>query len=138
MNDGLRAELATAKDAALTDFVIEWAGEPVKSIKTGFNAAVKAANLKSVSPHVLRHTAAVMKMEAGLDLEEIQRFLEHTDARTTSIYVRRIRGDADKGWEKVEKKLRKIRRVRQKLHLDATAPEGSTPCSRKPRPPVTP
>lgn len=55
----------------MTDHVIEWAGEPVASIKTGFAAAVRAAKLTGVSPHVLRHTAAVHMAEAGLSMAEI-------------------------------------------------------------------
>lgn len=43
MNAGLRAALSAAREGARTDYVVEWAGEPVKSIKTGFYAAVEAA-----------------------------------------------------------------------------------------------
>ncbi len=39
--------------------VIEWNGKAVRSVRKGFAAAVKAADLdKSVTPHTLRHTAA--------------------------------------------------------------------------------
>ncbi len=43
MNAGLRAALSAAKGARLTDNVIEWAGEPIARIRTGFEAAVAAA-----------------------------------------------------------------------------------------------
>lgn len=76
MNDGLRAALTTAKALAIGDFVVEWAGEPVASIKTGFNAAVAAAGLKGVSPHVLRHTAAVHLAAAGKSMDKISQYLE--------------------------------------------------------------
>src|SRR3972149_4937818 len=33
---GVRAALSQAKAMALSDHVVEWAGKPVKSIKTGF------------------------------------------------------------------------------------------------------
>lgn len=89
MNAGLRAALATARKAALTDHVIEWAGEPVKSIKTGFNAAVAAAKLEGVSPHVLRHSAAVHMVEAGVPMDEVAQFLGHTSTAVTfRIYGR--------------------------------------------------
>ncbi|MCL5777884.1 site-specific integrase [Limibaculum sp. FT325] len=89
MNDGLRAALAGARQAALTDHVIEWGGEPVKSIKTGFNAAVKAAGLKNVTPHVLRHTAAVHLVANGARMERVSQFLGHSSiAVTERVYAR--------------------------------------------------
>jgi integrase len=89
MTDTLRAALKEAQKAALTDYVIEWGGENVKSIRTGFNAACQRAKLKSVSPHVLRHTAAVWMAEAGATMPEIAAYLGHTDSRITErIYAR--------------------------------------------------
>lgn len=89
MNDGLRAALITARDAALTDHVVEWAGAPVASIKTGFNAAVAAAGLADVSPHVLRHTAAVHLAVAGVAMDRISQYLGHSStAVTTRVYAR--------------------------------------------------
>lgn len=89
INDGLMAALTVARKAALTDHVIEWAGAPIKSIKTGFNAAVKAAGLTDVSPHVLRHTAAVHLAEAGVPMAEIANYLGHEDSRVTErVYAR--------------------------------------------------
>lgn len=89
MNDGLRAALSQAKESALTEYVIEWGGEPVGRIKTGFNAAVKAAGLTGVSPHVLRHTAAVHMAAAGIPMEKISQFLGHTSTSVTErVYAR--------------------------------------------------
>lgn len=89
MNSELRAVLQTAKAAALTEHVIEWAGEPVASIKTGFNAAVKAAGLEGVTPHVLRHTAAVHMVEGGVPMAEVAQYLGHSnEALTFRVYGR--------------------------------------------------
>jgi len=89
INAGLRAALTSAREAARTDYVIEWAGEPVKGIKTGFNAAVKAAGLEKVSPHVLRHTAAVHMAEAGIPMDEISQYLGHSNVGVTArVYAR--------------------------------------------------
>lgn len=86
---GLRAALQTARDAATCDNVIEYAGRPVKGIKTGFNAACKAAGLAGVTPHVLRHTAAVHMAEAGVPMAEIAQYLGHGDSRITErVYAR--------------------------------------------------
>lgn len=89
INDALLAALTEARVAALSDHVVEWAGKPVKSIKTGFGKALKVARLKDVSPHVLRHTAAVHMAEAGVNMAEISQFLGHSDVQiTASVYAR--------------------------------------------------
>jgi integrase len=89
MNAGLRAALSQAKEAALTEYVIEWAGAPIKGIKTGFNAAVAAAGLKNVSPHVLRHTAGVHLAAAGVPMSKISQYLGHSNTSVTErVYAR--------------------------------------------------
>lgn len=89
INGGLRAALSAAKEAALTDYVVEWAGQPVKSIRTGFKAAVEAAGLKGVSPHVLRHSALVHLVENGISMEEAAQYAGHDDVSVTyRIYAR--------------------------------------------------
>jgi integrase len=100
MNAGVRAALDVAKKAALTDYVIEWAGEQVKSIKTGFNAAVADAGLENVSPHVLRHTAAVHLAVAGTPMSRIAQYLGHSSTAVTErVYARfapdHLRAEAD-------------------------------------------
>jgi len=78
------------KEGAETDYVIEWAGAPVKSIKRAFRAAVMRAGLdKAVTPHVLRHTAASWMAEAGIPMSEIAAVLGHRDSRTTErVYAK--------------------------------------------------
>ena len=89
MTESLHRALEEARKAALSDHVIEWAGGPVKSIKKGFRSTVKRAGLKDVSPHVLRHTAAVHMAEAGVSMDEIAQYLGHSDTRiTASTYAR--------------------------------------------------
>jgi integrase len=83
MNAGLRAALSHARQLALTDYVVEWNGEPVRSIKTGFNAVVKAAGLVGVTPHVLRHSAAVHMVEAGIPFDQVAQFLGHSNPQVT-------------------------------------------------------
>lgn len=89
MTDSLRASLLEARAAAMSTHVVEWAGGPVKSIKKGFKSAAEEAGLKDVSPHVLRHTAAVHMAEAGISMDEIAQYLGHSDSRiTASTYAR--------------------------------------------------
>lgn len=89
INDDLLPMLERAKRAALSDHVIEWAGRPVKSIKRGFKAAVIAADLEGVTPHTLRHTAAVHMAKRGISMEMIAQYLGHEDDRITQrVYAR--------------------------------------------------
>jgi integrase len=100
MNAGLRTALVEARKAAMSDYVIEWAGQPVARIKTGFNAAVKAAGLRGVTPHVLRHTAAVHLVANGAPMEKVSQYLGHSSiAVTERVYGRfapeHLREEAD-------------------------------------------
>lgn len=89
MTDRLHTELKTAAEAAQTPYVIEYQGARILDIKTGFNAAVARAGLSDVTPHVLRHTAAVWMAEAGTSMDEIAQFLGHTDPKITyRVYAR--------------------------------------------------
>jgi len=89
MNAGLRAALSAAKGARLTDNVIEWAGEPIARIRTGFKAAVAAAGLEGVTPHVLRHTAAVHLVAAGTPMQKVAQYLGHSSTAVTErVYGR--------------------------------------------------
>jgi integrase/recombinase XerD len=42
---------------------------------------------KKVSPHVLRHTAAMRLLAAGVDTTVIALWLEHESVATTQIYI---------------------------------------------------
>lgn len=89
MSRDARFALNNARKGALTDFVIEYAGGPVQSIKKGFANAAKRAELKDVTPHVLRHTAAVWMVEAGRPMAEVAQYLGHTsEAITFRVYAR--------------------------------------------------
>jgi len=89
MNDGLRAALTVARGAALTDHVVEWAGSPVASIKTGFRKACADAKLAGVTPHVLRHTAAVHLVAAGVPMQKVAQYLGHSNTFITErVYGR--------------------------------------------------
>jgi integrase len=89
MNDAARAALVEAKAGARTRFVIEWAGQPVKKVRRGITAAAYRAGIVGVTPHVLRHTAAVWMAEAGHSMSEIAQYLGHADSRITErVYAR--------------------------------------------------
>lgn len=88
MNKDAREALEMAAGEAITPYVVEWGGKPVKSIKKGFFRACERAGLKGVSPHVLRHTAACWLAMDGASMKEIAHLLGHKDSRITErIYI---------------------------------------------------
>lgn len=89
MSDSLRAALEEAQKAALTNYVIEYNGRRVRSVRTAFETACTKAGLEGVSPHTLRHTAAVHLAEGGCPMSEISQYLGHRDSRLTErVYAR--------------------------------------------------
>jgi len=89
MNGELRAALQDAKAGALTDYVIEWAGEPVKDVKKGLQGAGRRCGLPWVTAHVFRHTCGVWLAESGKSMSEIAQFLGHSNTSTTEkVYAR--------------------------------------------------
>ena len=89
MADDLADVLREAKRGALSDYVVEWAGKQVNSIKRAFKSACDRAGLDDVSPHVLRHSAAVHMVESGVPMAEVAQFLGHSsEAVTFRVYAR--------------------------------------------------
>ncbi len=54
--------------------------------------ARKAGIEGNIRVHDLRHTAAMLRREAGADVEEIREFLGHSSLVTTQVYLHRIKG----------------------------------------------
>ena len=59
------------------------------------------AGLEGVTPHVLRHSAAKLRREAGASIEDVQSLLGHRSLATTATYLRRLEGEGDSGWAPV-------------------------------------
>ncbi|SFL09352.1 Site-specific recombinase XerD [Loktanella salsilacus] len=76
-------ELRISRERAVTDFVIEYRGKPLSSIKNGFSKAVIDAGLNPdfITPHALRHTAATWAMQAGVDPHKVAGMLGHKDTK---------------------------------------------------------
>jgi integrase len=70
MGQRLYEALRAAKNRATTDHVIEYGGESVAAIKTGFRAACQRAGLARVTPHALRHTAVSWMIQAGVSTRD--------------------------------------------------------------------
>lgn len=48
-----------------------------------------------------RHTAAKLRRDAGESVEDVSMFLDHSSLAVTSVYLRRLEGQEDKGWGQV-------------------------------------
>jgi integrase len=89
MNNFVRRELELAKKVALSDWVVEWAGKRVASVKKALTLVGNRSGVGHVTPHLFRHSAAVHMAEAGIDMEEIAQFLGHSDSNITRrLYAR--------------------------------------------------
>jgi integrase len=83
VNDTLLQALLVAQRAALSPYVVEYAGRRVTSIKTGFSAAVKRAGIEHCTIHDLRRTAGRFMVEAGVPIEEVAQYLGHSNPNVT-------------------------------------------------------
>ena len=89
MNDGIRAHLLELRERSESSHVVAYRGKPIDKISKGFKMHCVAAGLPDVSPHVLRHTAAVHMVAAGCEIPRVAQYLGHSDISTTfRIYGR--------------------------------------------------
>lgn len=88
INKRAREALTEAKEGAMTDYVIEYGGKRVASVKKAIAAAAKRSGVPC-SPHVFRHSAARWMAEADVPMEKIAQYLGHTTTRVTfATYAR--------------------------------------------------
>lgn len=88
MNATSRPALEEAYRARLTDYVIEYGGKPVGSVKKALQRLSARTGI-AVSPHVLRHTCAVWMAQADVPMQKIAQYLGHTSTRVTeTTYAR--------------------------------------------------
>jgi len=66
-----------------------------------FRRYLTKAGLPPAGLHVLRHSAAKLRRDAGESIEEVSRFLDHSSLAVTTVYLRRLEGQEDRGWGKV-------------------------------------
>jgi integrase/recombinase XerC len=60
-----------------------------------------AAGLPASGVHVLRHSAAKLRRDAGESVEDVSRFLDHSSLAVTTTYLRRLEGQEDRSWQRV-------------------------------------
>lgn len=103
---------ATLGDAGLVLVDMEpgaslWqAGSGVRGITSAtfynrFRRYLRAAGLAPAGLHVLRHSAAKLRRDAGASIEAVSSFLDHSSLAVTSVYLRRLEGETDRTWPEV-------------------------------------
>ena len=66
-----------------------------------FRHYLRAAGLAPTGIHVLRHTAAKLRRDAGESIENVSAFLDHSSLAVTTVYLRRLEGQDDRAWRQV-------------------------------------
>src|SRR5438270_12114067 len=62
---------------------------------------VVKANLPLAGVNIFRHSTAKLRRDAGENVEDVSRFLDHSSLAVTTTYLRRLDGQEDKTWAKV-------------------------------------
>ena len=61
--------------------------------------------MPSTGVHILRHTAAKLRRDAGESIEAVSQFLDHSSLAVTTVYLRRLEGQTDESWGRVAEAL---------------------------------
>jgi len=86
MNSLLIQLLQNAKKEG-SGYVFMKNGQPIKSVRTAWEKALKRAGIQNCRFHDLRHTFATYSLYYGADLVSIRDILGHSDIRMTSRYA---------------------------------------------------
>jgi integrase len=66
-----------------------------------FRRYLQAAGLQPTGLHILRHSAAKLRRDAGETVEQVSAFLDHSSLAVTTVYLRRLEGVEDHAWREV-------------------------------------
>ena len=82
------------------------AGASVGGITSGtfygrFWRYLAEAGLAPTGVHILRHSAAKLRRDAGESIEAVSAFLDHSSLAVTTVYLRRLEGAEDRAWADV-------------------------------------
>jgi site-specific recombinase XerD len=101
LTDAGRDLVAMAPDESLWQADARPQGVTSATFYARFRRYLRAAGLAPTGVHVLRHTAAKLRRDAGETIEQVSSFLDHSSLQVTSIYLRRLEGDSDHTWPDV-------------------------------------
>ena len=79
--------------------------QPISAYEVGRRlkryARLAGLRVDNLHVHTLRHTAAMLRHEAGDDVQEISEFLGHSSLAITQIYLAAVEGRQDTSWAKI-------------------------------------
>lgn len=88
INDTLLPELATAREHAVTRWVVEYGGKRVRRMNGGWTKALERSGIAHCTRHDLRRTAGSLMLQAGVSLELVSAVLGHrSTAITRAVYA---------------------------------------------------
>jgi len=94
------AQLANGDDAALFSRARPWS---TQTFRQALRAFARSAGLtRRVTPHMLRHNAATLLLEDGVDLLFLQRLLGQESISTTALYAHVGDASLKRAWEKAD------------------------------------
>lgn len=84
----LLAHLRRWRDrGVIAQYVVEWDGLPVKSVKTAWKRAVQLSGIKGrPTPHTLRHTAVTWLKQAGTSSFDVGQFVGMSERMVEEVY----------------------------------------------------
>lgn len=88
-------------DASLWQSAAPAGGLPSGTFYGRFRRYLRRAGLEPTGIHVLRHTPAKLRRDAGASIESVSAFLDHSSLAVTSVYLRRLEGELDESWADV-------------------------------------
>ncbi len=87
INDELAAMLRSLRPGPPTEPVFDYAGRPLKGVRTAFESARLKAGIPDVHFHDLRHTFASWFAQNGGDERRLQKYLGHSSSALTQRYT---------------------------------------------------
>jgi site-specific recombinase XerD len=88
-------------DESLWQAAVSVAGITSGSFYARFRRYLGLAGLAPTGLHVLRHTAAKLRRDAGASIEAVSSFLDHSSLAVTTVYLKRLEGEVDRIWPDV-------------------------------------
>jgi site-specific recombinase XerD len=98
---GKRLDQMSPEDSIWPSHAVHDSGLTGGTFYTNLRRYLGLAGLPPAGVHLLRHSAAKLRRDAGESVEEVSRFLDHSSLAVTTVYLRRLEGLGDPGWCKV-------------------------------------